>query len=161
MKRQAALPLVVVLTGPTGAGKSALALELAAALADVRPVEIISVDSAQVYRDMDIGTAKPDAALRERLHHHLIDIRNPDERYSAGEFVRDARQAIAACLAREHLPLLVGGTMLYLRALYSGLAAMPAGSPALRRELDERAMQQGWPALHAELLRIDPLAAAQ
>ncbi len=160
MNRPEARPLVVVLTGPTGAGKSALALELATALADVRPVEIISVDSAQVYRDMDIGTAKPDTALRGRVRHHLIDIRNPDERYSAGEFVRDARQAIAECLARGHLPLLVGGTLLYLRALYSGLAALPEASPALRRELDERASQQGWPALHAELSRIDPQAAA-
>jgi tRNA dimethylallyltransferase len=161
MNRQAALPLVVVLTGPTGAGKSALALDLAAALADVRTIEIISVDSAQVYRDMDIGTAKPDAAVRKRLTHHLIDIRNPDERYSAGEFVRDARDAIAACIARGHLPLLVGGTMLYLRALYSGLAALPEASPALRREFDQRALQQGWPALHAELSQVDPQAAAQ
>jgi tRNA dimethylallyltransferase len=160
MNRQMTLPLIVVLTGPTGAGKSALAFELAAALTQVKPVEIISVDSAQIYRDMDIGTAKPDAALRERWCHHLIDIRNPDEYYSAGEFVRDARQAIAACVGRGHLPLLVGGTMLYLRALHSGLAVLPEASPVLRRELDQQALQQGWPALHAELSRIDPQAAA-
>jgi tRNA dimethylallyltransferase len=157
----AALPLVVVLTGPTGSGKSELALELASQLADVKPVEIISVDSAQIYRGMDIGTAKPDARIRQRVPHHLIDIRNPDESYSAGDFVRDAREAIDACTHRGHLPLLVGGTMLYLRALYRGLAALPEASPQVRRELDELAASQGWQALHAELARVDPPAAGR
>lgn len=152
---------LLVLTGPTGAGKSALALALAERLAVWRRVEIISVDSAQVYRGMDIGTAKPSAALRAQLPHHLIDIRDPSEGYSAGEFVRDARAAIAAIHARGGLPMLVGGTLLYLRALHTGLALLPPASPALRRELDAEAAARGWPALHAELARHDPDAAAR
>ena len=143
-----------MLTGPTGAGKSALALALAERLATWRPVEIISVDSAQVYRGMDIGTAKPSAALRARLPHHLIDIRDPSESYSAGEFVRDARAAIAAIHARGR-PAAAGRghdavsarAARRTRAAAAGLA----GSCAL--ELDAEAAARGWPALHAELAR--------
>jgi tRNA dimethylallyltransferase len=154
-------PLLVVITGPTGSGKSELALELAAQLEQARPVEIVSVDSALVYRGMDIGTAKPSPEVRARHAHHLIDIRDPAEGYSAGEFVSDALAAIAAIQARGHLPLLVGGTMLYQRALYHGLAPLPAASATLRATLDAEAARAGWPALHAELGRIDPEAAAR
>ena len=147
----------VVLTGPTGAGKSEWAERLAA---DV-PVEIVSVDSTLVYRGMDIGTAKPDAALRARIPHHLIDIRDPAEAYSAGEFVADCTRLIAEIRARGHLPLLVGGTMLYLHAMVDGMANLPRGSPALRREIDERGAKEGWPRLHAELARLDAEAAAR
>jgi tRNA dimethylallyltransferase len=157
----AATPLLVVLTGPTGTGKSDLALELAAMLHPQREVEIISVDSAQVYRGMDIGTAKPDLAARTAVRHHLIDIRDPAESYSAGEFVRDARAAIEDIVRRGRLPLLVGGTMLYLRALYHGLAALPCASPAVRRELDAQAAVSGWPAMHAQLMQVDSAAAAR
>ncbi|MBS0396925.1 MAG: tRNA (adenosine(37)-N6)-dimethylallyltransferase MiaA, partial [Proteobacteria bacterium] len=111
--------------GPTGAGKTDVAL----ALAERLPVEIVSVDSAMVYRGLDIGTAKPDAALRARVPHHLIDIRDPAERYSVGEFVRDVQGLAVAIRARGRVPLLVGGTMLYFRALQSGLAALPAADP--------------------------------
>jgi tRNA dimethylallyltransferase len=148
---------VIVLTGPTGSGKSALALELARRL----PLEIVSVDSAQVYRGMDIGTAKPSPAERAAVPHHLIDIRDPAESYSAGDFVREALAAIAGIHARGRIPLLVGGTMLYLRALLKGLAALPVVAPERRRALEERARQLGWPALHAELARVDPEAAAR
>ena len=154
-------PLLVVITGPTGSGKSELALQVAAQLERERAVEIISVDSALVYRGMDIGTAKPSLEVRARYPHHLIDIRDPAENYSAGEFVNDALQSIAAIHARGHLPLLVGGTMLYQRALYHGLAPLPAASVAVRAQLDAEAARVGWPALHAELERIDPEAAAR
>ena len=147
----------LVLTGPTGSGKSAWAWRLAQQL----PVEIISVDSAQVYRGMDIGTAKPDAAMRARVPHHLLDIRDPAESYSAGDFVRDASAAIQAIHARGRLPLLVGGTMLYLRALRRGMAELPPASLALRAEIEAQAAGQGWPALHAELAKVDAAAAAK
>ena len=150
-------PLALVLTGPTGSGKSDWAWRLAQEL----PVEIISVDSAQVYRGMDIGTAKPSAAVRARVTHHLIDIRDPAERYSAGEFVRDARAAVAQARSRGRLPVLVGGTQLYLRALLRGMAPLPEASPALRAELAAEAGVQGWPYLHAELAKVDPRAAAK
>ncbi len=159
--RQAALPLVVLITGPTGMGKSELALQLAERLAPQVRAEIISADSAQVYRGMDIGTAKPDARQRARVAHHLIDIRDPAESYSAGEFVRDALAAASAVHGRGGVPLVVGGTMLYLHALYHGLAALPPASSALRRELDAQARASGWPALHAELARVDPTAAGR
>lgn len=147
----------VVLTGPTGAGKSEWALRLAEEL----PVEIVSVDSALVYRGMDIGTAKPDARVRARIPHHLIDIRDPAEVYSAGEFVADATRLIAEIRSRGRLPLLVGGTMLYLRALVRGIADLPRGSAHLRQAIDARAAASGWPSLHAELSRLDPEAAAR
>jgi tRNA dimethylallyltransferase len=155
------LPPLLVLTGPTGSGKSELALQLSESLQPELPVEIISVDSVLVYRGMDIGSAKPSLEVRARVPHHLIDIRDPAQSYSAGEFVRDARAAIAAIQLRGRLPLLVGGTMLYLRALREGLAALPPASAALRRELDEQAASGGWAALHAELGRVDAAAAAR
>jgi tRNA dimethylallyltransferase len=150
-------PLGLVLTGPTGSGKSQWAARLAQAL----PIEIISVDSAQVFRGMDIGTAKPDAATRARIVHHLIDIRDPAERYSAGEFVHDARAALAAIHARGNLPVLVGGTQLYLRALLRGMAELPPASPPVRAQLEAQAAVHGWAALHDELARVDPQAAAK
>ena len=148
---------VIVLTGPTGSGKSALALALAARL----PLEIVSVDSAQVYRGMDIGTAKPTLAERAAVPHHLIDIRDPLEGFSAGDFVRAALAVIEDIHARGRVPLLVGGTMLYLRALWKGLAVLPAASAEHRARIDARARERGWAALHAELGRIDPVAAAR
>jgi tRNA dimethylallyltransferase len=148
---------VFVLTGPTGAGKTEWALRLAAQA----PVEVVSVDSALVYRGLDIGTAKPSRQLRARIPHHLIDICEPTESYSAGRFVGDALESIHAIHARRRVPLLVGGTMLYLRALLQGLAVLPAAVPELRAELDARAAREGWPALHAELASLDPEAAAR
>jgi tRNA dimethylallyltransferase len=152
----AALP-VLLLAGPTGVGKSDWAL----ALARAAPVEIVSVDSAQVYRGLDIGSAKPTPAVRGQVAHHLIDICDPTENYSAGRFVRDALAAIAAIHARRRVPLLVGGTMLYLRALIHGLAPLPQATPALRAALDARAAREGWAALHAQLAGLDPEAAAR
>jgi tRNA dimethylallyltransferase len=157
----AGAPPLLVLTGPTGSGKSDLALELSEYLAATLPVEIVSVDSVQVYCGMDIGSAKAGRAARARVPHHLIDIRDPAESYSAGEFVRDARTAIAGILQRGRVPLLVGGTMLYLRALHQGLAPMPPASDVVRREIDAQAASVGWPALHAELERVDAAAAAR
>jgi tRNA dimethylallyltransferase len=154
-------PPLLVITGPTGSGKSDLALELSACLEPGLPVEIISVDSVLVYRGMDIGSAKPGIEARMRVPHHLIDIRDPAQSYSAGEFVRDARSAIAAIQSRGRLPLLVGGTMLYLRALRDGLAVLPPASQPLRRELDAQAARDGWPALHTQLERVDAAAAAR
>ena len=148
---------VVLLMGPTASGKSALALELAARFGG----EIVSVDSAQVFRGMDIGTAKPDAATRARVAHHLIDIRDPTERYSAAAFTHDALAAIDDIRARGGVPLLVGGTMLYFKALFDGLDALPEADPRIRAELDERAARAGWPALHAELAAVDPASAAR
>jgi tRNA dimethylallyltransferase len=154
--------MLVALTGPTGSGKSACALQLVQRLEQRNlPVEIVSVDSAQVYRGMDIGTAKPTRALRAQVPHHLIDIRDPVESFSAGDFVREARAAITAIRARGALPLLVGGTMLYLRALRDGLAEMPAADPAVRHEIDALAAEHGWAAVHAELARVDAEAAAR
>ena len=148
---------VLVLAGPTGAGKTDWAIRLA----ESAPVEIVSVDSALVYRGLDIGTAKPARELRERVRHHLIDICEPTESYSAGRFVPDAVAAVRDVHARRRVPLLVGGTMLYLRSLLHGLAPLPQADSRLRAELDARAARQGWPALHAELARLDPEAAAR
>jgi tRNA dimethylallyltransferase len=148
---------VLLLTGPTGAGKTEWAIRLAASA----PVEIVSVDSAMVYRGLDVGTAKPSPEVRARVPHHLIDICDAAESYSAGRFVSDALGCIRAIHARGRVPLLVGGTMLYLRSLLDGLAELPEARPALRRELDARAGREGWPALHAELARLDPVAAAR
>ena len=147
----------VLLMGPTGSGKS----QLAVALAERFPVEIVSVDSAQVYRGMDIGTAKPDAGVRSRVPHHLIDIIDPVDAYSAARFRRDALAAIADIRSRAAVPLVVGGTMLYFKALQEGLSALPGADPAVRARLDARAAEAGWPALHADLARIDPPTAAR
>lgn len=149
-------PVVLVL-GPTASGKSALALALARAYGG----EIVSVDSAQVYRGMDIGTAKPDAATRAAVPHHLLDVCEPTERYSAARFAADAQAAIAAVRARGRLPIVAGGTMLYVRALTEGLSALPQADPAVRAALDAEAATRGWPALHAELARVDPATAAR
>ena len=148
---------VVLLMGPTASGKSALALDLAEQL----PVEIVSVDSAQVYRGMDIGTAKPDRATRERVPHHLIDVLEPTEAYSAARFVTDATAAIDAIRGRGRIPLLVGGTMLYFKALLDGLSALPSADPSTRALLEARAAREGWPALHEELARVDAAVAAR
>ena len=156
-----AAPRCLCLAGPTAAGKTAAALAIAQALRDERPIEIVSVDSALVYRGLDIGTAKPSAAERAAVPHHLIDILEPTQAYSAARFVADAQRLIAEIGARGRLPLLVGGTMLYFKALFDGLDAMPAADPEVRAELDARAAQVGWPALHAELARVDPTTAAR
>jgi tRNA dimethylallyltransferase len=148
---------VVLLMGPTASGKSRLALELAAR----RAVEIVSVDSAQVYRGMDIGTAKPSARERAQVPHHLLDIIDPREAYSAARFAADARQLIGEIRARGRIPLLVGGTMLYFKALDEGLSDLPAAEPALRRRLEAQAAALGWPALHARLAQADPVTAAR
>ena len=147
----------IALAGPTASGKTAAAL----AIAREHPAEIISVDSALVYRGMDIGTAKPTAAERAAVPHHLIDIRDPLQAYSAAEFAADAARLVAEINARGKLALLVGGTMLYFKALFEGLDAMPPAAPQVRAELDERAAREGWPALHAELARLDPVTAAR
>jgi tRNA dimethylallyltransferase len=148
---------MLCLAGPTAAGKTAAAL----AIADALPVEIVSVDSALVYRGMDIGTAKPTPAERARVPHHLVDILDPRESYSAARFVADATRLAAEIRARGRLPLLVGGTMLYFKALADGLDAMPESDPALRAEIDAEAARRGWPALHAELAAVDPATAAR
>jgi len=151
------LPAGIAIIGPTGSGKSALAMRLA----DVLPVEIISVDSAQVYRGLDIGTAKPTAAERRAVPHHLLDVRDPAGSYSAGEFRADCLALIHDISARGRIPLLVGGTMLYYRALFGGIAALPRADEALRSALDARAAHEGWPALHAQLAAQDPAGAAR
>jgi len=146
-----------VLAGPTGAGKTDWAIRLA----EQAPVEIVSVDSALVYRAMDIGTAKPPCDVRDRIPHHLIDICDPTESYSAGRFVADALVQIKAVHSRRRVPLLVGGTMLYFRALLHGLAPLPQASAERRAEIDARAARDGWPALHRELAALDPQAAGR
>lgn len=152
----------IALAGPTASGKTAGALALAAVLGKQgRPVEIISVDSALVYRGMDIGTAKPSPDERAAVPHHLIDIRDPLQAYSAAEFVQDATRLIAEIRARGALPLLVGGTMLYFKALFDGIDDMPAADPEVRAKIEAQAAEQGWPALHAELARVDPVTAAR
>lgn len=150
-------PLVVCLLGPTAAGKTETALALAKRL----PVEIVSVDSVMIYNGMDIGTAKPSVEQRAQTPHHLIDIIDPWESYSAGAFSRDAEALIDAIAARENVPLLVGGTFLYFRALQQGLAPMPASDAKLREEIDRRGAAEGWEVLHAELADVDPEAAAR
>ena len=147
----------LLLMGPTCSGKSALALDLARRF----PVEIVSVDSAQVYRGMDVGTAKPSREIQAAVPHHLIDICDPLETYSAGRFRRDALRLIGEIRGRHRIPLLVGGTMLYFRALAQGIAPLPEANPDVRARIDERARRLGWPALHAELAARDPEAAAK
>ena len=149
------------IAGPTASGKSTAAISLAEALAPAMHVEIVSVDSAQVYRGMDIGTAKASQAERAAVPHHLIDILDPAERYSAARFVADATRLIEEIATRGALPLLVGGTMLYFKALFEGLDAMPEADAAVRAEIDTRAANEGWPALHAELAKVDPVTAAR
>ncbi|WP_291468881.1 tRNA (adenosine(37)-N6)-dimethylallyltransferase MiaA, partial [Acidovorax sp.] len=152
----------IALAGPTASGKTAGALALAAVLGKQgQAVEIISVDSALVYRGMDIGTAKPTRDERAFVPHHLIDIRDPLQAYSAAEFVQDATRLIAEIRARGALPLLVGGTMLYFKALFDGIDDMPAADPEVRAKIEAQAAEQGWPALHAELARVDPVTAAR
>jgi tRNA dimethylallyltransferase len=147
----------LALTGPTAAGKTAAAL----AIARQHPVEIISVDSALVYRGMAIGTAKPSADELAAVPHHLINIRDPSQAYSAAEFVADAQRLMQDIRARGKLPLLVGGTMLYFKALFDGLDDMPKADPAVRASLAAEAAARGWPALHAELAVVDPITAAR
>ena len=147
----------VALVGPTACGKSALAMQLAEHL----PLEIISLDSAQVFRGMNVGTAKPSAAERAQVPHHLLDIIDPTESYSAARFRSDALRLMNEIRARGRLPLLVGGTMLYLKALREGLSDLPQADAALRAELDADAAQLGWPAMHARLAQLDPVTAAR
>src|SRR5438067_1053926 len=147
----------ILLMGPTASGKSTLAL----ALAERFGGEIVSVDSAQVYRGLDIGSAKPDGATRARVPHHLIDVIDPTEAYSAARFTRDALASVEAIRGRGRVPILVGGTMLYFKALADGLSALPGADSALRAKLDARAEREGWPALHAELARVDPATASR
>ena len=142
----------LALVGPTASGKTAIALALAAEW----PIEIISVDSALVYQGMDIGTAKPTLAERQAVVHHLIDIRDPAQSYSAADFARDATALITDIRGRGKLPLLVGGTMLYVKALIEGLDDLPLADPAVRADIEEEAHDRGWPALHAELALVDP-----
>jgi tRNA dimethylallyltransferase len=149
-----ALPCVC-LTGPTACGKTELALELAERF----PVEIVSMDSAMIYRGMDIGTATPGQAILDRVPHHLISMLDPAETYSAGRFAADAATAVAAIRARGNLPLIVGGTLLYLRALRDGLTALPTRDAGVRAKIDAEAAKIGWPAMHRRLAGVDPAAA--
>src|SRR5512140_960402 len=154
---RAGLPPAILLMGPTASGKTAAAFDLV----DRFPVEIVSVDSAQVFRDMDIGTAKPDRATLARYPHHLIDLVTPEQSYSAARFRDDALRVMAEITARGKVPLLVGGTMLYFKALRQGLADLPQADAGLRAAIDAEAQARGWPALHAELARLDPATAAR
>jgi tRNA dimethylallyltransferase len=151
------LPPAILLMGPTASGKTGVAVRLAARL----PVEIVSVDSAQVYRYMDIGTAKPGRETLEAAPHHLIDILDPGARYSAAQFCEDANEVLAEIGGRGNVPLLTGGTMLYFKALQEGLSQLPPADPDTRLVIDTMAEDSGWPALHAELERIDPATAAR
>ncbi|MFP5306934.1 MAG: tRNA (adenosine(37)-N6)-dimethylallyltransferase MiaA, partial [Gammaproteobacteria bacterium] len=148
---------IVMLMGPTASGKTGLALALAKRL----PVEVVSVDSAQVYRGMDIGTAKPSPEVLARVPHHLVDVLDPTEIYSAARFAADARALIDAIRARRRIPLLVGGTMLYFRALQHGLSELPSADADVRARLARQARVEGWPALHARLRSVDPETAAR
>ena len=148
---------VIFLMGPTASGKSGIALELA----DRLPLEIVNVDSASVYRGMDIGTAKPDVATRARYPHHLMDCIDPTQAYSAARFREEALAAMADIQQRGRVPLLVGGTMLYFKALRDGLDDLPPADPAVRAELEREARARGWPALHQDLAAIDPVTAAR
>jgi tRNA dimethylallyltransferase len=149
------------LLGPTASGKSRLAMQIAAQFAGSHRIEIVSVDSAQVYRGMDIGTAKPSPAERRAVPHHLIDLLDPTERYSAGRFREDAIRTVAEIHGSGGIPLFVGGTMLYYRALSQGLDELPAANPDIRAQIDLEASRRGWPALHAELAAADPATAAR
>jgi tRNA dimethylallyltransferase len=150
-------PAAIMLMGPTASGKTGVALQLAKRL----PVEIVSVDSALVYRDMDIGTAKPDLETRRQVRHHLIDIIDPTQSYSAAQFRDDALEVMQGIVARDRVPLLTGGTMLYFKALREGLSVLPGADHNARRTIDAMAAQAGWAAVHRELERVDPLTAAR
>lgn len=152
-----ALPKAILLMGPTASGKTAVAMDLAQHF----PVELVSVDSAQVFRDMNVGTAKPDAETLKAFPHHLIDLISPEEAYSAARFRQDALEVMAEIVARGKIPLLVGGTMLYFKTLLEGLAELPQACPETRMDIDSQADAQGWPAVHAELARVDPETAAR
>ena len=154
---KAGLPKAIFLMGPTASGKTALAIALRQAL----PVELISVDSALIYRGMDIGTAKPSAEELALAPHRLLDIRDPAESYSAAEFRRDALAEMAEITARGNIPLLVGGTMLYYKALLEGLSPLPPADPEVRQRIEQMASEQGWEALHEQLCDIDPVAGAR
>jgi tRNA dimethylallyltransferase len=154
-------PQTVFILGPTASGKTALAFDLIERFANRQQFEIVSIDSALVYRDMNIGTAKPDAATLKKYPHHLIDLIDPTEAYSAARFCREALPLMAEIIGRGAIPLLVGGTMLYAKALTEGLSDMPESDPEIRRELDERALNIGWPAMHAELAKVDAVTAAR
>ena len=150
-------PLALAIMGPTASGKTAFALEVAERFDG----EIVSVDSALVYRGLDIGAAKPTREERAHVPHHLLDVRDPWQTYSAAEFAQEARQAMDDIAARGRLPVLAGGTGLYFQALLEGLAAMPPADPALRQQIAAEAQARGWPALHADLAQVDPAAAAR
>jgi tRNA dimethylallyltransferase len=150
-------PLAILLMGPTAAGKTGVAVELVQHL----PLEIVSVDSALVYRGMDIGTAKPDIETLRLAPHRLIDIRDPSEIYSAAEFYNDALREMEAIRSRGKLPLLVGGTMLYFRVLQQGLSDLPAADTGVRARLEAEAREKGWQAMHTRLRRVDPQSAAR
>lgn len=150
-------PLAIALMGPTASGKTAAAIALAKAFDG----EIVSVDSALVYRGLEIGAAKPDAAERAGIPHHLLDMRDPWQRYSAAEFARDAAVAVAGIAARGKVPILAGGTGLYFRALLQGLSPMPEADPEIRARISAEAAEVGWPALHAQLAQVDPQAAGR
>ena len=151
------LPPTILLLGPTASGKTDLALRLA----DHYPIDLISVDSALVFKDMNIGTAKPDAETLQRYPHALVDVITPEESYSAARFRSEALAAMADSTARGRIPLLVGGTMLYVKALLEGLSDLPQADTAVRAEIDERAQRLGWPTIHAELAKLDPVTAAR
>lgn len=153
----AKMPAAVCLMGPTASGKTGLAISLASSL----PFEIVSVDSALVYRGMDIGTAKPSIALRQQIPHHLVDIRDPLQTYSAADFRRDALVAMAEITERGRVPLLVGGTMLYFKALRDGLANLPSANVEVRSNISEIAEREGWPEVHKRLAKVDPTSAAR
>src|SRR5262245_56901816 len=149
--------LAVLLMGPTASGKTRLAVELASRF----HFEIVNVDSAQIYRHMDIGTAKPDLETQQRAPHHLVDILDPTERYSAARFCQDVSVLSAEIYSRRKVPLLAGGTMLYFKALIEGLSKLPPADPDKRMLIDAMAQESGWPAVHAELMRVDPQTGAR
>lgn len=155
------LPPAILLLGPTASGKTDLALQLVDRFAHQTPIDLISVDSALVFKDMNIGTAKPDAETLQRYPHALVDVITPEESYSAARFRAEALAAMADSTAHGHIPLLVGGTMLYIKALLEGLSDLPQADAALRADIDTRAKHLGWPAIHAELATLDPITAAR
>jgi tRNA dimethylallyltransferase len=153
---------VITIVGPTASGKSSLAMAIARSAKQLgQTIEIISMDSALVYRGMDIGTAKPSKSEMQEVRHHGIDIAEPEDPYSAAKFAHDAKQWLQEVRTRNNIPLIVGGTMLYWRALAHGLSNMPAASPEIRAEIESRAAKLGWPAIHEELAQVDPETAAR